>query len=135
MTSTYLFDSHALLAFFQAERGSDVVARILQEALDKRLKRLICAINLGEIIYIIKRRFGDGKKLEVLGRIQQLGVRILPVPESLIFQAAELKAQYPISYADCFAVACAREQGAILITGDPDFKKVSHLVTIEWIHE
>ncbi len=133
MTSRYLFDSHALLAFFQEEKGTEVVAKILRRALKQRLDRLICVINLGEIIYMTKRRFGDNKKVEILGRVHQLGFKILPAPEALVYKAAELKADYPISYADCFALACALEQSAILVTGDPEFKKVSHLINIQWI--
>jgi ribonuclease VapC len=133
MTSRYLFDSHALLAFFQEEKGTEVVAKILRRALKQRLDRLISVINLGEIIYMTKRRFGDNKKVEILGRVHQLGFKILPAPEALVYKAAELKADYPISYADCFALACALEQSAILVTGDPEFKKVAHLINIQWI--
>ena len=133
MTSRYLFDSHALLAFFQEEKGTEVVAKILRRALKQRLDRLICVINLGEIIYMTKRRFGDNKKVEILGRVHQLGFKILPAPEALVYKAAELKADYPISYADCFALACALEQSAILVTGDPEFKKAAHLINIQWI--
>jgi predicted nucleic acid-binding protein len=133
MTPPYLFDSHALLAFFQNEEGAEVVAEILQRAMKKGLDRLICVINLGEIIYVTKRLFGDSKKLEVLARVHQLGLQVLPVPQDLVFKAAEIKAQYPISYADCFALACAMEHSARVVTGDPDFKKISHLVSIDWI--
>jgi predicted nucleic acid-binding protein len=133
MTPPYLFDSHALLAFFQNEEGAEIVAEILQRALKRGLDRLICVINLGEIIYVTKRRFGDSKKLEVLARVHQLGLKVLPVPQNLVFKAAEIKAQYPISYADCFALACAMEHSARVVTGDPDFKKIAHLVSIDWI--
>lgn len=133
MRSGYLFDSHALLALFQEETGSDVVAQILRNAEEQGLDRLICVINLGEIIYMTKKRFGDQKKMELLGRVHQLGLEILPAPEPLVYRAAELKAEYPISYADCFALACALERSAILVTGDPEFKKVGHLISIEWI--
>ncbi len=133
MTSMYLFDSHALLTFFQREKGADVVSKILRKTLKQGVDRLICVINLGEIIYMTKRRFGDNKKMEILGRVHQLGFKILQVPEALVFKAAELKAEYPISYADCFALACTLEHSAILVTGDPDFKKVVHLVNIQWI--
>jgi len=133
MISKYLFDSHALLAFFQKEKGTDTVARILEKALRQRMDRLICVINLGEILYVTKRHFGETKKLEVLSRVYQLGFKILPVPNSLVFRAAEIKAEYPISYADCFALASALEHSAILVTGDPDFKKVSRIVNIQWI--
>ena len=82
MTSRYLFDSHALLAFFQNEEGAEVVAEIMRMAEKDSSDRLICVINLGEIVYVTKRRFGDTKKLEIIARIHQLGLRILPVPES-----------------------------------------------------
>lgn len=133
MTSVHLFDSHALLAFFQQESGAEVVARILKEALRQDTERLLCIMNLGEMIYLTRRRFGEEKKLEILGHIHRLGIEILSVPDSLVYQAAELKAEFPISYADCFALACAVNHSAVLVTGDPDFKRVEHLVTIEWI--
>ena len=133
MTSGYLFDSHALLAFFQKEKGAGIVAKVLRNAEKQVLNRLICVINLGEIIYMTKRRFGDKKKVELLGRVHQLGIKVLPIPESLVYQAAEFKAEYLISYADCFALACTLEHSAVLVTGDPEFKKVAHLVRIQWI--
>ena len=135
ITTSHLFDSHALLAFFQKEAGAQIVAAILNQLMTQRLHRLICVINLGEIIYLTKRRFGDEKKIEVLSRIHQLGFKILPVPDSLVYQAAEIKAQYPMSYADAFAVACAQQHSAVLVTGDPEFKAVSHLIKIEWIRQ
>jgi len=131
--SPYLFDSHALLAFFQGEPGSDVVDEILRRSRRKSLDRMICMMNLGEIIYLTKRRFGDEKKIEVLSRIHQIGFSILSIPDSLVFQAAELKAQYALSYADCLALACAINHAAVLVTGDPEFRIVSPLVSVEWI--
>ncbi len=133
MTPRYLFDSHSLLAFFQKEKGAEIVAKIMEKAITKQMDRLICLINLGEIIYITKRNFGDTKKLEVLARINQLGFKVLSITEPLVFKAAEIKAEYSISYADCFALASAIEQSAILVTEDPDFKKVAHLIKIKWI--
>ena len=133
MTAGYLFDSHALLAFFQKEEGAEIVAKILRKSVKQRLDQLISVINLGEIIYMTKRRFGDRKKMDILGRIHQLGLKVLPAPEPLVYKAAELKAEYPISYVDCFALACAQKHSAILVTGDPEFKKVAHLVSIQWI--
>jgi len=88
---------------------------------------------LGEIIYITKRMFGDQKKIEILGRIHQLGFKVLPVPDTLVYQAAEIKAGYPISYVDCFVIACAQDHNAIIVTGDYEFKNVDHFVKIEWI--
>ncbi|MFQ5486069.1 MAG: PIN domain-containing protein [Desulfobacterales bacterium] len=53
--------------------------------------------------------------------------------DDIIMSASEIKAEYAISYADCFAVATAQKLGASIVTGDPEFKKVESLVKIEWI--
>jgi ribonuclease VapC len=121
------------LKFFQKEKGYEKVVHLLEEIKKSGANKYVNAINLGEIIYSTKREFGDQKKLEVLANIERLDFNILPIPNNLIFEAAEYKAQYNISYADCFALASAIEHKAALVTGDPEFKKVEHLVEIVWV--
>jgi ribonuclease VapC len=76
---------------------------------------------------------GDQKKLEVLAHLERLESRVLLVPNQLIFQAAEYKAKFPISSADCIALASALEYEAAIVTCDPDFSKVQHRVEILWV--
>jgi len=129
----YVFDSHALLKLFQKEKGYEKVARLLEEIQKSGGTKYINALNIGEIIYITTREFGDQKKLEVLANIERLQFTVLSVPNTMIFQVAEHKAQYSISYADCFVLASALEHKAAIVTGDPEFKKVGHLVGIVWV--
>lgn len=129
----FVFDSHALLKFFQKEKGYEKVLHLLEEIKRAGATKYINAINLGEIIYTAKREFGDQKKMEVLANMERLNFRVLPIPNQLIFQAAEYKAQFSISYADCFALASAVEYKAVIVTGDPDFRKVAHVAEILWI--
>jgi len=129
----FIFDSHALLKLFQKEKGYEKVIRLLEEIRKGGATKYLNAINLGEIIYTTKREFGDQKKIEVLANIERLNFTILPVPNNLIFQAAEYKAQYGISYADCFVLASALEYKATIVTGSPEFKKVEHLMEIVWV--
>ncbi len=133
MARPFIFGSHALLKLFQKEKGYEKVVRLLGEIRRTGAVKYINAINLGEIIYSTKREFGDQKKLEVLASIERLDFTIVPVPNSLIFQAAEYKAEYSISFADCFALASAIEHKAVLVTGDPEFRRVEHLVEIVWL--
>lgn len=130
---SYLFDSHAILTFFQNEQRSQDVADLLNHSLKQGLERLLCVVNLGEIIYLTKRRFGNHKKIEILGQVYRLGFRVLSATDEIVFHAAEIKGEYPLSYADCFAVACAMKHRAILVTGDREFEAVSDLVSIHWI--
>ncbi len=95
--------------------------------------KYLCAINLGEIIYVTKRRFGDQRKIVVLAHIHRLKFTLLSVPNELIYEAAELRATHGISHADCFVLACAIRHSASIVTGEPEFSKVSHLAKIHWI--
>jgi predicted nucleic acid-binding protein len=128
-----LFDSHALLKFLQKEPGHEQVAGLLSHLRRVKSPPLLSAMNLGEIIYTIKRNFGDQKKIEVLAHIERMGFTVIPVPNNLIFRAAEFKAEYSISFADCFALAAALEHKAAIVTGDPEFRKVEHLARVVWI--
>lgn len=128
-----LFDSHALLKYFQREAGHEKVAKQLAGARASRVPLLLHVINLGEIIYITKRTFGDQKKIEVLAHIERLGFTVLPASDRSVYHAAEFKAEHGISFADCFALALAIEHGAVIVTGDPEFRKVEHLAEVAWI--
>jgi len=129
----FVFDSYALLRLFQREKGFEKIAKLLEDIRKRDIARFINAINVGEIIYITKREFGDQKRIEVLANIERMGFVILPAPNTLIFQAAEYKAIYSISYADCFVLASAVEHQATIVTGDPEFRKVGGLAEIYWI--
>ena len=133
LRKAYVFDSHALLKLFQAEAGHEKVVRLLEQIRKADAQKYLNVINLGEIIYATKREFGDHKKIEVLAHIERLKFTLLPVPNSLVFKAAEYKARFSISYADCFALASAVEKEAAVVTGDPEFKKVEHLADVLWV--
>ena len=90
-------------------------------------------INLGEVYYLTIRRTGLEPAKENLERLLNLPIKIISPSSELIMKAAEIKAEYAISYADCFAVATAEQLSASIITGDPEFKKVEHLVSVDWL--
>lgn len=129
----YLLDSYALLRFIQKEAGDRQVKAILEDVQKGKARAMLNVINLGEIIYTVQRRFGQQKKLDVVMNIGRLGIEILPAPNDLVFRAAELKARFSMSYADTFVVASAIEHGATVVTGDPEFRQVEHLIKILWI--
>jgi len=129
----FIFDSYALLKVFQKEKGYENIVGLLGNIKKTQITKYINIINVGEIIYTTKREFGDQKKLEVLASIERLNFTILQATNSLVYQASEYKTQYSISYADCFILASAIEYKATIVTGDPEFKKVEHLVDIVWV--
>ena len=129
----YVLDSYALLAYFNSEEGDDVVKELLNTALDGEVTLYLSLINLGEIYYLIRRRRGMEKAQETLETLRSLPVSLCNISEARVLAAAELKAEYPISYADAFAAALVQELGATLVTGDPEFKKLEPVFTISWL--
>jgi ribonuclease VapC len=40
-----------------------------------------------------------------------------------------------MSYADAFATALAQEFDATILTGDPEFRAVEHLIELHWLDD
>ena len=129
-TSTYVLDSFALLAFFRAETGGPQVRSLLT---DTTTQTAIATVNLGEVAYRVEREFGFERVQNVLGKVVEFQIDVVDVDRSLALMAARYKANYRMSYADCIATALAQRLEASLVTGDPDFLQVEHLVNVEWL--
>lgn len=76
-------------------------------------------INLGEVAYILQRRVGAQIANSRIPEIASGLTLDLPTPQRVL-EAAGIKAEYRLSYADAFAVATARAHDAVLLTGDPE---------------
>jgi len=128
-----LLDSYALLAYLKAEEGHQKVAELLNKARETEVFLLMNEINLGEVFYIIAKERSLREAEQFWQLFPTLPIELIPNSCSDVLEAARLKAQYPLAYADCFVLSTALKKGATLITGDIDFRKVAHLVKIEWI--
>jgi len=126
-----LIDSFALLAYLKQENNYTKVANLLSS---KENQLLMNEINIGETFYILARERGLDKAEYFINAVLP-NLPITKIGNTLpeVIDAAKIKAQYPISYADCFAVATAIRERAVIITGDPDFKFVEKLVKIDWL--
>ena len=126
-----LIDSFAFLAYLKQENNYTKVANLLSS---KENQLLMNEINIGETFYILARERGLDKAEYFINAVFP-NLPITKIGNALpeVIDAAKIKAQYPISYADCFAVATAIRERAAIITGDPDFKFVEKIVKIDWL--
>lgn len=129
----YILDSFALLAYLENEVGATIVQQRLQAARHNECVLFLSTVNLGELIYIIERERGLTTAQLVLAQVQQLPIQLLDATLPRILAAAHIKANHPISYADAFVVAAAQELQATVLTGDPEFAKVTVPLNIEWL--
>ena len=130
MNANIVLDSFALVSFFHKEPGWEKVKEVFYGLSSGNQKAFLSIINWGEFYYIVKRRVGKRKAEESLALLEQLPVIITSVDDDLVREAAEIKADYPVSYADAFCIATARRSEAKILTNDPEFRKVEHLVTV-----
>jgi predicted nucleic acid-binding protein len=130
----YVLDSYALFAYFGDEEGADIVADLIQRTAED-VSLFLSLINFGEVAYITEREKGARRAVELLEDIRRLPITLSRIDEQRVMAAAHVKARYPVSYADAFAITLADELEATVVTGDPEFKKVESVVTVLWLRE
>jgi len=133
MDNTWVLDSFAVLALLQGEAGSDDVLAVLQEAQTGAARVIMTWVNVGEVVYIVERRWGRDRAHQVLGMLEATALEITDVDRDLALGAAAIKAKNSVAYADAFAAALAISQDATLMTGDPEFQSLEDPVQIHWL--
>ena len=129
----YVLDSCALLAYLGAEEGQRTVQELLKQAAEGSAKLYLTIINYGEVLYVVERERGLTAAQMTVAAIDQLPIEVVEADRELTFGAAHIKANYPLAYADCFAVALARDVEGVVVTSDPEFSAVAELVDVAWL--
>lgn len=127
-----VFDSFAILAWLYEEPSAGFVDMLLHEIGTGATDGGISIVNLGEIYYTVARRDSASRAETTLLALREFDWHIHAASDDLVLAAARLKAQFRISYADAFALACAQEHDAELVTGDPELLAADHGVPILW---
>ena len=133
MKSHYVLDSYAILALLSDESGAARVETLLQQAKKGEALLSMSLINLGEVVYIVERRWGTEKLRIVLAYLEAAPIQMALADKTRVLTAAHIKAQHSVSYADAYAAGLAQELNATLITGDPEFRSLTNQILIEWL--
>ena len=128
-----VLDTWGMIAYLHSEPAAQEVRQALRRAMRGEILILFSLLNYGECMYVVERKKGLEEAQHAANLIDQLPVRVIPADRPLVFAAAHLKARYPISYADAFAAALAKQYGGRVMTGDPEFKAVEPEVAIHWL--
>ena len=128
-----VLDSFALMAYFQDEKGADLVEKIILDAQYGKTVLLMSVVNLGEVWYTLSRAYSTEIAESQIKKSQNLPIKIVDVDWELTRQAALYKARGNIAYADCFAAALAKLNDAEVVTGDKEFAIVEDDVKVLWL--
>ena len=124
---TVVLDSWAVLRLLE---GTEPAASRVQAELDGDSRPVMSWINLGEVFSIVRRLHGHEAAESVVRDLRpQLD---LDLPDATrVLEAATIKADHAMAYADAFAAATALAHRATLLTGDPELL----LAGAPWAHE
>jgi predicted nucleic acid-binding protein len=108
-------DSWAVLAWLD---GDEPAAAAVAEVLDRE-RPAMSWINLVEVSYRLARDHGNDEADQAISQLRSQVNEDLP-GVSAMRAVASLKTEHSIALADCFAIALAAENEAMLMTGDPE---------------
>lgn len=132
-----VFDTWALLAWYLDEPAADVVDAMLLQADAGALELSISLVSAGEVFYRIAREQRPAQAEHYWERLlgHGLPIELVPATSERVLAAARLKATYPLSHADAFAAALARERNAPLATGDPEMRRLAEqgVIAVDWL--
>lgn len=130
----YVLDAFAVLAFFREEPGGPAVRELFRRGAAGDAELYLCTVNLAEVLYRLERERGEAAaEIAQAELTEALPIALVDAGQDLSVSAARLKAPHPISIADAYAAALARQLDAALVTGDPDFRLVEDRIAIEWL--
>jgi ribonuclease VapC len=129
-----LLDSYALLAYLNKENGFEKVRNVLANAQKTGYPVFMNELNVGETYYILYRKRGPEQAEYFLDTVMAgLPISLISNDFNAVVSASKIKARYPLSFVDCFAVATAQREDAVILTGDPEFENVEKFVKIDWL--
>ena len=127
ISSAYLLDTSALLAFIEDEEGADRVEQVL-----KQKETIVPWPAILETYYITQQEEGQAEADKRFALIKQLKVTILyDMDEATLLTASRLKALHRLSLADAIIAAFAIRKDAILMHKDPEFDTLRGLLKME----
>jgi uncharacterized protein len=130
---TRVLDTWPILEWMNGRQpATDAVERLFDESLAGSARLFMSAINAGEVYYFLRKTHSE----RIAESWRELSATIpatIEVPTAdEIWDAALLKGQYPIAYADEFAAALAQKYRCPLVTGDAEFRSILEL-DLDWI--
>jgi predicted nucleic acid-binding protein len=100
-----VFDAWAIVAWLNEEPPAPKVRHLLEEAEKGNVEVYMSLVNAGEVFYITAKKEGLLRAKEIIRELLDSPITFVLPSEEQIWKAAEVKARFPLSYADAFAVA------------------------------
>ena len=115
-----LFDTHAFLAFFSREAGSETIKKYFDAVQAGEAEGFVAMITLAELAYVYVRKTDAATARLRVMQVQGSKLSLVPLTPEIAVEAGMLK-RPGISVADAIIAASALWAGAAVVTNDPHF--------------
>jgi predicted nucleic acid-binding protein len=123
----YIFDACALIALIKNEAASDHVNGLLARAGAGEIAIYMSIVNLAEVYYGFLRERGEQVADAIMNDAADLPITVIDTINGAVYrEAARFKAAYPMSLADAFLCASAKDLSAVIVTKDGEIKAAEH---------
>lgn len=123
-----ILDTKPIIKLFAQEESWELIQGILSKIEEGDVEAGISVVTLTEIYYKYRK---EGRKDLATTRTLQLRYAIylkkFEITEDIAVKAGEFKGRENISIADAFIAATAHSNQALVISDDPDFRKLSEI--------
>ena len=131
---TCVLDASAILRYLDNEAGADRVATIIKAHIAGEARAIVSDLHWGEIAGVVYKRHGADVMEKVMSRLDAFGFESASVTRGRAMDAAIIKVQTGIPYADALGVQLASDSSEhIFITADFDVKPAANRVRIEFL--
>ena len=118
-----LFDTHAFLAFFNREDGSETISNHMDAIQNGDAEGFVATITLTELAYIYSRKLDEASGTLRVMQIQHSKMNLIPLSAEIAIRAGTLK-RSGISIADAIIAASALSINALVVTNDLHFSEM-----------
>jgi predicted nucleic acid-binding protein len=128
----YVLDANAVIRYFGVGdgQGGEKVRGLFEQAERNQAHLSMSVINLGEVLYVLLKHIGEQRAFQYIQALQH-AVTLIDADANKTIEAATLKHQYKLGYADSFAAALALSSKATLVSADPSFEKIG--TSLKWM--
>lgn len=126
-----VLDTSAIFSLIRDEPGADTVEAALDDGRAGKIAIVVSFASLTEIFYNTVQLANKERASEIIARVKSWPVEFVYPDEALCIAAGEIKALFPLSFADAFVAATARETKAVLFHKDPEFESLRGTVSLK----
>jgi len=125
-----VLDTSAVVCVLEDEPGADVVEERLGAAQAEKIRLGVSCVSLVEVYYKAHQSEGQQHASHLVTMMKSWPVEFIYPDEALCLAAGEIKALFPLSFADAFVAATARETKSVLFHKDPEFESLRGTVNL-----